>query len=1329
MQTKSFLVLLVIAGLVGGCSGSEPVAVEQSVAEIDLPSAADRPATPWVFRSVLDKKARMVTIALNKELYVAYDATDCSLHKYWKGDVDFRGAVYTTEHGPQPTSRGAAYAVANDESPWKSIGGDELTARFLGYEISGDQVHLKCRLAFPDGTSAIVVETPEVDVDDGQVAFVRRLELESSNADGVRLRFGVSSAIPSGGFETDAEVLVSESLWQRADGKQVADYSGAVRILPTKPTHLRTRIEPFSDEYLASVSEYDVQAEAESGDQQEDLPPENVIAMHSVAIAPVIDGNKDAIWDAFQTHHVTNTVAGDVVDDADLSAQFRVAYDSYNLFVFAEIVDDVDVQDSEMPFRDDALELYIDGGNEKSEVYDANDQQLIFSRDGEGFWASNLAINHPGAEFATVQTPTGYNVEVKLPWANLGVDIFSSKLIGFDVYVDDDDDGNGVDGVLAWNSVSASNWTDPRVFATLDLKGNKETGNQPVPSVREPGLAARLYNIGRPIGKLWPLVPGQTPNASWVLPTVDLVSTDDYQGFEENIVIDITGFISIGEEGEYEFNLVSDDGGKLWIDSETIIDHDGLHGPTGRQNTVELSSGDHSIRVYHFQASGGKALRLEWRRAGDVDFSVVPTDVLSTQAAEVRVTAPGLKRLLTPDIAGHPGDMQPLVDVHPAFDLATVRPDGFRPRVGGMDWLSDGRLVICLWEPEGGVYLLDGVEGDDRSAITVRKIASGLAEPLGLKVIDDRIFVLQKQELTELIDHDGDEIVDEYRSVANGWGVTDNFHEFAFGLVYKDEHFYATLATAIDPGGASTQPQNPDRGKVVKISLDGTYEFIAHGLRTPNGIGIGVDGEIFVSDNQGDWLPSSKIVHVQEGAWYGSRSVDYEGTENLQETPPVVWLPQGEIGNSPSQPGLLNEGPYAGQMMHAEVTHGGLKRVFVEKVAGQYQGAVFRFVQGLEAGINRLTRGPDNAIYVGGVGSTGNWGQTGKLTHGLQRLRYNGASVFEMLSVKAKQNGLLVTFTEPLAPGSGELVDDYDVHRWRYVPTDEYGGPKVDLTQLPITSVTISDDRTTAFLEVDGMLDRHVVYLRIVGPVRNARGERLWSTESWYTMNNVPEEKGDVSQVTSVQNNGLSDQELADGWRLLFNGNDLANWRGYKMDSMPSAWGIEPEGTLHFNPGAGDGGSIITRQEFQNFELRLDWKIQEGGNSGIFFRASEDGEEVYHTGPEMQILDNANHPDGLDKKTSAGANYGLHPVETEVVRPFGKWNSVRIVVDGNYVQHWLNGFQVVAYELESDEWNELVRQSTFADFPGYGLNPSGHIGLQDHGNKVWFRNIKIRELK
>ena len=358
--------------------------------------------------------------------------------------------------------------------------------------------------------------------------------------------------------------------------------------------------------------------------------------------------------------------------------------------------------------------------------------------------------------------------------------------------------------------------------------------------------------------------------------------------------------------------------------------------------------------------------------------------------------------------------------------------------------------------------------------------------------------------MTKLIDHDGDELIDEYQTVSNDWKVSANFHEFAFGLVYQEGFFYGTLATAIMPGGASANPQIPDRGKVLKIDKStGKVELIASGLRTPNGIGVGKDNEIFIADNQGDWLPASKIVHVQPGAFYGSRSVDFEGTAGLKETLPVVWLPQDEIGNSPSTPIGLDIGPYQGQMIHGEVTNGGIKRVYVEKVNGAYQGALFRFTQGLEAGVNRILWAPNGDLVVGGVGSSGNWGHIGKLSYGLQSLSFNGNSVFEMLKVSARSDGFEIEFTESIKEGQNVNAEDFLIQQWRYEPTEVYGGPKLDLENLEAKAFHLSQDRKKIFVELPDIKENRVVYFRINRPFISDLDHSLWTTESWYTLNQM----------------------------------------------------------------------------------------------------------------------------------------------------------------------------------------------------------------------------------
>jgi len=204
--------------------------------------------------------------------------------------------------------------------------------------------------------------------------------------------------------------------------------------------------------------------------------------------------------------------------------------------------------------------------------------------------------------------------------------------------------------------------------------------------------------------------------------------------------------------------------------------------------------------------------------------------------------------------------------------------------------------------------------------------------------------------------------------------------------------------------------------------------------------------------------------------------------------------------------------------------------------------------------------------------------------------------------------------------------------------------------------------------------------------------------------------------------NTLTAAERDGGWRLLFDGATLDGWRGYDSEQVPDGWRVE-EGTLHL---AGGGGDIVTRDAFANFELSLDWRIADGGNSGIFYRAELGSEAIFMSAPEMQVLDDAGHPNGQNPLTAAGSNFGLYAAPGGVVRPAGEWNHARIVVEGDRVEHWLNGERVVEYTLGSPEWAELVRNSKFNDWPEYGTARSGHIGLQDHGDPVWYRDIKIR---
>jgi hypothetical protein len=213
--------------------------------------------------------------------------------------------------------------------------------------------------------------------------------------------------------------------------------------------------------------------------------------------------------------------------------------------------------------------------------------------------------------------------------------------------------------------------------------------------------------------------------------------------------------------------------------------------------------------------------------------------------------------------------------------------------------------------------------------------------------------------------------------------------------------------------------------------------------------------------------------------------------------------------------------------------------------------------------------------------------------------------------------------------------------------------------------------------------------------------------------------------------NTLTEAEKKAGWKLLFDGKTTDGWRGYKKDAMPPGWKII-DGILTRasggagGKGAGGGDDIITIEKYESFELALDWKIAPSGNSGILYRVTEDATTSWHVGPEMQVLDNSKFPT-RDKRELAGACYDLYAPAKDVTR-VNDWNQARLQVDGNRVEHWLNGEKLLEYEIGSDDWNQRLAASKFKNKPGFAKTAKAHICLQDHSDKVEFRNIKIRVL-
>jgi len=1194
-----------------------------------------RPRDPWVFRSVLDKQPRMITAALADEMYVAYDARYCGLYKAWKGDVILDGAVYTSKHGPQPTSEGYAYFEQRlNEPAWRFvIDGKESvpTAHFKGHFFKDSQVTFRFHLLDEQGNEADIEETPEYLNTGGKNGLHRHFVMSNASSGvTVALKTSLTNLQNESDYDTNGTLTV--------DSKDEKEYKNG------KTTSLAITL------LLNSDKATDLKVYYHPGFE---IPKEEATATAGTLVAQgnvLINGS-----DCRTCHNEGVKTVGPAYLDVAKKYEFTKA----NIQILADKV----------------------------------------VKGGMGVWGTVPMTAHPDLAQEDAE-----------------------KMIHYVLSLDGE-------------KLAEENSNDLNLnMATIAIPFNDKNEFEKEEDKKEyPGLAALMYKTEIQ-ADVYESPKKSNPVLTGVAPAVHFTEgfLHAFEGLEESVYIQFHGFINIEQEGNYVFRAVSDDGSMLYIDNKLLVNNDGDHGAQAVDGEIILKKGKHPIRLDYYNNRGGYTLSLQWAKHGDNKFSIIPNGVLSHTKSMFRKSSPYVPA--TSLSRSIPGDKIPLVAVHPAFTLTQARPESFQPKVGGMDFMSDSSLIVCTWDSVGPVYRLEGVTRNNPEKIKVTRIAFGLAEPLGLKVVNDTIYVLQKQELTRLIDTNKDGIIDEYQTVSDEWQVSPNFHEFAFGLVYKDGYFYATLATAIEPGGASANPQIPDRGKVVKISKkDGSVEFIAHGLRTPNGVGLGVDDEIFVADNQGDWLPSSKILHVKKDAFYGSRSVNFEGTADLKVTLPVVWLPQDEIGNSPSQPAVLNIGPYKNQQLHGEVTHGGLKRVFAEKVNGEYQGAVFRFVQGLEGGVNRVVWGPDNALYVGMIGNPGNWGHQGGKWYGLQKLTYNNTSVFEMLAVRAKSNGVEIEMTEPIAERYGNSISDYEIKQWYYKPTINYGGPKLDTKNLEIKSVNISEDRRKVFLEIKGIEPNHVVYIRLKGPFISAQNYDLWTTEAWYTMNQIPaNDPGFKKPAKLIPMNSLTDAEKAEGWSLLFDGKTLDQWKWYGKDQKSPAWKVK-DGVIAFDKNLKNGVDhyIATIKEYENFEFAIDWKIDKDGNSGIMYNVVESDKYAYPwlTGPEMQVLDNLGHPDAAYPMHRAGDLYDMIATRYVTVNPALEWNSVRIISNNGNVEFWQNGYKVVEFKMHDQNWLNMIKNSKFKDMPDFGLAKKGKISLQDHGDNVWFRNIRIKELK
>jgi hypothetical protein len=462
------------------------------------------------------------------------------------------------------------------------------------------------------------------------------------------------------------------------------------------------------------------------------------------------------------------------------------------------------------------------------------------------------------------------------------------------------------------------------------------------------------------------------------------------------------------------------------------------------------------------------------------------------------------------------------------YKLATFNlPDDCVLEVGGLAFRPDGKLLACT--RRGDIWLIANPGAANPALVQYSKFATGLHEPLGMSVESNNVvYVVQRPELTKVIDVNGDGVADKFVTVCDKWGVSGDYHEFAFGPARdKEGNFFVTLNVGF---GGGHQAKVPWRGWCVKISPDGKLEPYTYGLRSPNGINFAPDGELFYCDNQGEWVATNKLNHLKKGKFYGHQAslrwlpespfashptsipsgMLYDGQKGPDRNspsgmpavdPPAIWFPYGRMGQSASEPVWDTTGgkfgPFAGQCFVGDQTRSTVMRVALEKVNGVYQGACFPFRNGLQCGVNRLAFGPDGALYVGQTNR--GWGSVGGKPYGLQRIAFAGDVPAEIHHVTLTKTGFDLTFTKPVADVTPEAVT---LKSFTYIYYSQYGCPEMDPRGEKVTAAKLSLDRKTVSLAVAGLKPGRVYEFRLPD-VKTADGAPILHPEAYYTLNEL----------------------------------------------------------------------------------------------------------------------------------------------------------------------------------------------------------------------------------
>lgn len=450
-------------------------------------------------------------------------------------------------------------------------------------------------------------------------------------------------------------------------------------------------------------------------------------------------------------------------------------------------------------------------------------------------------------------------------------------------------------------------------------------------------------------------------------------------------------------------------------------------------------------------------------------------------------------------------------------------PHNIELEVGGMTTIPDGRLAVST--RRGEIWM---VENPYSATPFYKLFASGMHEVLGITYHKGSLYAVQRGELTKLTDQNGDGSADYYQNIAN-WELAGNYHEYSYGPVFdKDENMYLTFNVAwVGFGEAKLSKW---RGWMVKVSPDGTLSPVASGLRSPAGVMMNSSGDIFYTENQGDWVGSGRITHLEKGDFAGHASSliwsnepsspmttqisdipdngepMYKAAEKVKNLKlPAVWYPHTLMGISTAD--MIEDkngfmGPFfKGQYFVSDQGHSKVMRMMLEKINGQYQGICFPFREGWQSGLLRLSWGIDGSMF-GGMTSRG-WGSTGTDLFGLQRMVWSGETPFEMAEVHAMSDGFEITFTKPVDVATATQAANYDINSFNYQYHHFYGSPVIENKTHTIKAILISDDAKKVRLVLD---EARRFYIHEIKPkgVKSTNGDLLLHDVGYYTLNNIP---------------------------------------------------------------------------------------------------------------------------------------------------------------------------------------------------------------------------------